>query len=86
MCDELKKPVEIGTSNGKIPFEKTQLTFYLPSYNPDRNIEFRVLLLKMNDGKNEIEAGKYGIKSGDFISEFKKTQKRIFPETVSIGD
>ena len=22
MCDELKKPVEIGTTNGKIPFEK----------------------------------------------------------------
>lgn len=42
--------------------------------------------MKINDGKNENEVGKYGIKSGDFISEFKKTKKRIFPETVSIGD
>lgn len=37
-CDELKKPLEGKSANGKLNFEKCQLTFYLPSYNPDRNI------------------------------------------------
>ena len=85
-CDEIKKPLEVPLKDGKLTFDKIYLTFYLPTYNPDRNIEFKLTLLRTDDGMKEVEIGKITIKSGDFIARFRKEKTRVFKETGSIGN
>ena len=46
LCDEIKKSTPEVSADGTIVFEKTQLTFYLPSYNPERPIDFKLILLR----------------------------------------
>ena len=38
LCDEMKKSIGVKAVNGRAGFDKAQLNFNLPSYNPNRNI------------------------------------------------
>lgn len=50
------------------------LNFYLPSFNPNRSVEFSILLL---DEKQQ-EISNFKISSGNFITEFIKNSKNQF--------
>jgi hypothetical protein len=66
---EETQPHEIFTFvNGKHKFHDIFLSFYLLGYNPKRNIEFTLSLLRTDKGKPEVEVGTYKIKSGDYIT------------------
>jgi hypothetical protein len=51
LCDETKKPTPKVSVDRNVIFEKTQLAFYLPSYSPDRPIEFKLILFRNDKGK-----------------------------------
>ena len=46
LSDEMKKSIGVKAINGRAAFDKVQMNFSLPSFNPNRNIEFILILLK----------------------------------------
>lgn len=67
MTDEMKKLMAVKSNNGKVAFEKAQLNFYLPSFNPNRDIEFTIILLQEDDGSDEVEVGRFALMSSQYI-------------------
>ena len=82
----MKKSVAAQAVNGKIVFEKPQMNFYLPSFNPNRDIEFSVILLQEDEKAAEVEAGRFALMSSQYITEFKQNQVRAFSGSGSLGD
>ena len=81
----MKKSVAAQAVNGKIVFEKPQMNFYLPSFNPNRDIEFTVILLQEDEKAAEVEAGRFALMSSQYITEFKQNQVRAFSGSGSLG-
>lgn len=46
LCDEMKKSIAVKAVNGVAAFDKVGLNFNLPSFNPNRSIEFSLVLYK----------------------------------------
>ena len=63
----MKKGVSTTAPNGKITFEKAQLNFYLPSFNPNRDVEFTLILLQDEEGSDTQEIGRFSLMSSQYI-------------------
>ncbi len=59
---------------GKILFDQTSLSFYLPLFSPTRNIEFTLKVLETKPNAEETEIASYKIKSGDFVKKIKSEE------------
>ena len=69
--------------NGKIPFDKVQLNFYIPT---NRNFEYKLILLEIPEGSdNATEIGNSTILSGEYIDDFNANKTRHFNQTVDFG-
>jgi len=49
----MKKAIAVKGINGKDAFDKVSLNFNLPSFNPNRNVDFNLILLRSQDGGEE---------------------------------
>lgn len=66
----MSDPIKGKLVGGKIIFDQNALNFYLPLYNPTRNIEFSLKVLETKPNEPETEIAIYKLKSGDFIRKF----------------
>jgi hypothetical protein len=69
--DEMAEAVKGKLIGGRILFEPTALSFYLPIFTPARNIEFTVKVFEAKPNEQEVEIAQHKIKSGDYIKTFR---------------
>lgn len=63
----MKSGVALTNPNGRVIFEKAQLNFYLPSFNPNRDVEFTLMLFQNAEGSESVEVGRFALMSSQYI-------------------
>ena len=78
--DEMAEGVRGKLIRGRIIFENTSLSFYLPTFTPSRNIEFTVKVFETKPNEQEVEIAQHKIKSGDYIKSLRNEGTAVFHE------